>query len=750
MKPSDFGDWREYGPAGGPVPAHVPAFPFSSPAGHGHVVRFYANDMECIEALAAFLSPGLDSGEAALVFLSPEHRQALSPALAEIGIDPKAAVVGGRLFIHDAREILDGVLSPEGYPDEDLFMRVIGGLIAKASAGKPALRAFAGMGALPWAQENPDAALALEQLWNKLGRTVAFSLLCAYPIGCFRGRNHRLSEICDAHDSLIPCGPLRLGATEPESHRELVELQLKLAELQEAPAERGRAAGQPDRAIGGLADAIPALLWATNPEGRCAYVNRTWLEFTGNDEQHELNRGMEGIHPEDRGMVEAAYARALEARAGFRAEFRFLRRDGAWRWLLGMVSPRLDPDGSFLGFVGAGVDITERKAAEEQSRQMRNLESVGRLAGGLAHDFNNLLTAINGYSEIGLSIAPEGGPLRDFLSEIKRAGDRASELTRQLLAYGRRQVMAAAVFDLSTTLDDMDRMLRRLLGNDIRLERTQAAGLGRVRADPGLVQQLIVNLALNAREAMSAGGVLTLETLDGIAASGPDQIPRPYVMLTLRDDGPGMTEEVRARIFEPFFTTKEESAIAGPEYAGTGPQSAGNGLGLSTAYGIVSQSGGFISVESEPGQGSVFRAHFPWIDPEEGKPAALSPDPDARMALVVSADDSLRRFLARVLAGEGFAVVEAADPASAQACAESLPHLELLITEDPCAQVRASALLARLKIRHSSLRALAIPASPEAFHLPGGDGADGILHLQLPINRTGLLDRIRRAIATSA
>jgi CheY-like chemotaxis protein len=366
----------------------------------------------------------------------------------------------------------------------------------------------------------------------------------------------------------------------------------------------------------------------------------------------------------------------------------------------------------------------------------------------LAHDFNNLLTAINGYSEIGLSVAPEEGPLRDFLSEIKRAGERASDLTRQLLAYGRRQVMAAADFDLNTTLDDMDRMLRRLLGNDIRLERTQAEGLGRVRADPGQVQQLIVNLALNAREAMPAGGVLTLQTLD-VIATGPDQIPRPYVMLTLRDDGPGMTEDVRARIFEPFFTTKEERAVAGPEYAGTGPQSSGNGLGLSTAYGIVRQSGGFISVESEPGQGSVFRAHFPWIEPEDSKPAIFSPDPDARKALVVSADHSLRRFLARVLGEEGFAVAEAADPASAQALADPMPRLELLIAEDPCAQARASALMARLKARHSSLRALAIPASPEAFHLPGGDGTDGLVHLQLPITRDGLLDRIRRAIAAS-
>jgi len=730
----ESGEWRDEGSSGRPVPARVPGFPFPPPEGYGHVVRFYAHDQECLDVIAEFLAPALVAGEAALVFASSEQAKALPAALAAKGVNTPVALERGQLSIHDARAILDRVLSPLGKPDEDLFMRLVGGLIAKVSAGRPVLRAFAGMGTLPWAREDPDGALELERLWNKLGHTVAFSLLCAYPLEAFRGLAARFAQVCDTHDSVIPCEPFRPGAPEAERLRQEAELQLRLVECENGPAEADPSRGKSAR---DLMDSAPALIWASGPDGRRTFVNRPWLEFTGNDEREELERGgLEGIHPEDKEAVEAAYARAREGRAGFHTEFRYRRRDGAWRWLLNTASPRFGTDGAFLGFVGACIDITERKAVAEQARQSRNLEAVGRLAGGLAHDFNNLLTAINGYSEIGLTLAPEEGPLREFLSEIKRAGERASDLTRQLLAYGRRQVMAAAKFDLNVTLDDMDRMLRRLLGNDIRLERERQAGLGRIQADPGQVQQLMLNLALNAREAMPAGGALTIGTADGIAASGPEQSPRPYVILTVRDDGAGMASEVRTRVFEPFFTTKEEAAES---------ERTGTGLGLSSAYGIVRQSGGFITADGEPGRGSVFRAHFPWIDPEEGAPESVPVDPAARSALVVCADESLRRFLARALATEGFAVAVAGDPASAVALAEALPHPELLIAEDPCAQMRAPALLARLRRRHPALRAFSIPASPEASDLPPASAAEAIHALELPIARDDVLALIRRS-----
>jgi PAS domain S-box-containing protein len=730
----ETGDWRAEGPGGLHVPAGVPAFPFPVPeAGHGHAVRFYRDDRELLVALADFLSPGLASGEAALVLASPELRSALPAALAERGIDARAAAEGGQLLLQDAREAFERVFS-QGRPDEHLFMRAIGGLIAKASAGRPALRAFAGMG--PWAETDPAPALELERLWGKLGRTVAFSLLCAYPLAEFRGRGEGFGRICEAHDSAFPCAPFRPGTADAGTLRQAAELQLRIAELEGAAAEGGRAAEAPQR---DLAEAAPALLWAAGPDGRRTYVNRAWLEFTGNDARRELERGMEGVHPGDREAVEGVYARALAARAGFRTEFRYRRRDGAWRWLINTGAPRLGPDGSFQGFVGACIDVTERKAAEERTRQARNLEAVGRLAGGLAHDFNNLLTAINGYSEIGLSLAPAEGPLRDFLGEIRRAGERASELTRELLAYGRKQILAPAVFDLNGTLDDMDRMLRRLLGDGIRLERRPQAGLGCIQADPGQIQQLILGLALNAREAMGTGGVLEIGTADLISAMGPEATARPYVLLMVRDDGAGMTAETRDRVFEPYFTTKGHRAGS--------PEGAGTGLGLASAYGTVRQSGGFITVESEAGKGSAFRVHFPWIDPEAGKPAQAEGALPARpiTALVAVAEESLRRFLVRALSAEGFGALEAVDPETAVA-ASGAGSLDLLIAEDPCGGMRAPALWARLKDRHPALRALAIPASPEAAGVPGPTGAEGFQALELPLLRADLMARVRRAL----
>jgi two-component system, cell cycle sensor histidine kinase and response regulator CckA len=544
------------------------------------------------------------------------------------------------------------------------------------------------------------------------------------------------AHVCDAHDWTIPREPFRSDAPEGERLRQIAQLQLRLAELEPDIEGSGWTIGDPRQ---GLPDALPVLIWSSGPDGRPTFVNRTWLEFTGNDEPHELGRGLQGVHPEDRAGVEAAYNRALEGRAPFRTEFRYRRRDGAWRWLLNTASPRLDAEGSFLGFSGACIDITDRKAAEEQASQARNLESLGRLAGGLAHDFNNLLTSINGYSEIGLSLVPEAGRLHDFLTEIRDAGERANELTRQLLAYGSKQVLSATVFDLNPTLDHMEPVLRRQLGDGIRLERVQQAGLGRIQADPGQTQQLILGLILNARDAMPEGGTLTLETEDVLAQGGPDGGPRPYVRLSVRDTGPGMDPETMSRVFEPFFTTKR---------AGAGGQGRmGAGLGLASAYGFARQSGGFLSVESEPGAGSVFRLHLPWIDPESGKTARSGPLPAGGASILIAAgSETLRRFLSHALYAEGYAVSEAPDVPTTGTGGDADPGPDLLIAEDPCGPIRAATLAARLKLRHPALRALSIAAAAEVSDLPLPPAGNALLPLTLPLTRGGLIAHARRAL----
>lgn len=397
------------------------------------------------------------------------------------------------------------------------------------------------------------------------------------------------------------------------------------------------------------------------------------------------------------------------------------------------------------------VDVTERRRAEEalaasqeQLRSSQKLEAIGRLAGGIAHDFNNLLTVINGYSELLLMRLPEGSPLAPELGEIKRSGERAATLTHQLLAFSRRQVLQPRVLDLNHAVTELERMLRRLIGEDIDLETRLAPDLGLTRADPAQLEQVLLNLVVNAADSMPNGGRLTVETINVERdAARLDEADRgscsDCVMLVVSDEGCGMDPETRERIFEPFFTTK------------TGK---GTGLGLATVYGIVKQSGGSIEVESAPGKGSTFRVFLPRVvDEPASPPDEATPAPARRggdeTVLVVEDDPALRGLVREVLESAGYRVLEAADgEAAIAAAARFRDPIHLAITDLVMPRMGGTELAARLSRARPDLRLLYTSGYAERAAVHAGSVREGAHYLAKPFTPALLLERVREALGT--
>jgi PAS domain S-box-containing protein len=365
---------------------------------------------------------------------------------------------------------------------------------------------------------------------------------------------------------------------------------------------------------------------------------------------------LRGLHPDDRERVEAILRNAMRPEGGGRytAEYRTIGiEDRAERWVSTWGRVLFDQEQRPVRFVGVTLDITERKRLEEQFRQAQKLEGLGRLAGGVAHDFNNLLTVITGYAQWVLGEMSRMHPLREPVDEIFKAAMRGTDLTRQLLAFSRRQISEPKNIALNDLVRNFEKLLRRLIGEDVELTLSLAEETGVIRADPGHIEQVIMNLAVNARDAMPAGGKVTIET-SNFAADGPfvethvNVAQGSYVMLTFTDTGVGMPAEVRAHIFEPFFTTKQQ----------------GTGLGLSTVYGIMQQSGGAILVESEPGAGTTFKLLFPAIAAPRDRDAAVSVQtaPLGKETILLVEDEAgVRKFVRDVLARHGYTVLEASN-----------------------------------------------------------------------------------------
>jgi len=404
-------------------------------------------------------------------------------------------------------------------------------------------------------------------------------------------------------------------------------------------------------------DASGEVVFMTDREGVISFVNPEFTRFYGYTEEEVVGKRTPRVLKSGRRSPEdyARFWKTLLDNRVVKEELINKTKDGRLVDIENSASPILDEQGDIKGFLAIQRDITERKQLELQLHQAQRLEAVGRLAGGVAHDFNNLLTIITGYSQLLLDRLPPGEARREQLEEIKNAADRAAALTRQLLAFSRQQILAPQVMTLNAAVANIDKMLRRLIGEDVELQTNLAEGLGRVKADPGQIDQIIMNLAVNARDAMPQGGKLTIETanveLDEDYAHAHIAVkPGPYVMLAVSDTGCGMDAATQARLFEPFFTTKEKDK--------------GTGLGLSTVYGIVKQSGGNIWVYSEPGRGTTFKIYLPRVEAvaEAGRQAGprLTSVQGQETVLLAEDEQPVRRLVRAVLEACGYTVLEAA------------------------------------------------------------------------------------------
>jgi PAS domain S-box-containing protein len=383
------------------------------------------------------------------------------------------------------------------------------------------------------------------------------------------------------------------------------------------------------------------------------------------------------VPPQYREHVEQIWQALLKQAGGTRSTNDNITKGGRSISCEWYNTPLIDDSGRVLGVASLVQDVTERVALEERLRQSQKMEAVGRLAGGVAHDFNNLLTVILGYSQILADGLPQGSRLADNTAQIKSAADRAAGITRQLLAFSRKSVLSPRVINLNDVVLNLDSLLRRLIGEDIEVRTLPANDLGSVKADPSQIEQVLMNLALNARDAMPRGGTVTLETanvsLDATYAPDDQTVePGRYVMLSVSDTGEGMAPETQARIFEPFYTTKEIGK--------------GTGLGLSMVYGIVKQSGGYIWVYSEPGRGTTFKIYLPRVDqPAElvggdNRPAKVQRGTET--ILLVEDDEQLQGLTSSVLAHCGYNVLVASAPEEALAICKSTSHdIRLLVTD---------------------------------------------------------------------
>jgi hypothetical protein len=491
--------------------------------------------------------------------------------------------------------------------------------------------------------------------------------------------------------------------------------------------------------------------------GRLEFVSPQCRTVTGyGPEQFLDDPGLwaASIHPDDRGAVAETTRAVLVSKAPQARYYRVRDREGRYHWIADRIVPIVNSDGRVTGYQGVARDVTERAEADEQRRsleaqlaQSQKIEAIGRLAGGVAHDFNNLLTVILGVTgellEQPRAVLPAG--IRGDVEMIRDAGERGAALTQQLLAFARQQVVRPTVLDMNAVVVGLETLFRRLIEESIELQCVLASDLGRVRADAGQIEQILVNLVVNARDAMPVGGTLTIETANAeldaeYAREHVPVVPGRYMMLAVSDTGAGIPPEVHARLFEPFFTTKTLGR--------------GTGLGLATVYGIVKQSGGYIWAYSEPNQGSTFKIYLPLVDEpattHEPVDSRTEPPTGTETVLLVDDNDAVRAIASRALRRYGYTVLEARNAEDAlQLAATHAGPLHLLLTDVVMPGMSGQILARRLAEEHPGLKLIYMSGYAENAISRYGILEAGANLLQKPFTPKALGRIVRTVLDTS-
>jgi PAS domain S-box-containing protein len=481
----------------------------------------------------------------------------------------------------------------------------------------------------------------------------------------------------------------------------------------------------------------------TDPKGNIQYVNPAFERITGYAKEEALDQSSRILRS---GKTDQAVYKELwetitrgEVWVG---QLTNRKKDGTLFEERVTISPVRDKTDRIVNYIAVKQDISDLIKLEEQLRQSQKMEAIGQLAGGVAHDFNNLLTAINGYSGLALQRIDDNHPLKGYLEEIKKAGDRAANLTRQLLAFGRKQILQPLPINLNDVVTDMNKMLRRLIGEDIELTAKLDPALKKIKADPGQIEQVLVNLIVNARDAMPQGGNLTIETVgvdldQDYANRHVGVVPGSYVMLAVSDTGTGMDEDTQARIFDPFFTTKEKGK--------------GTGLGLSTVYGIVKQSGGNIWVYSELGHGTTFKVYLPELAAGSQKTEAVaveSPIPGGSETILLVEDEDVVRGLARkILEHAGYNVLEASRGEEAiRLCLERAEPIDLLLTDVVMPETSGKEVADRLTKLFPGLRVLFMSGYTDEAIVHHGVLDSNVEFIQKPFTPGALVRKVRAVL----